>query len=597
MIKAQLEGRPPSANGLEYVETTFDGNSTKVTTHVAMTSQTASRADAAEPRRYSDDSRSSDSANTSMESSHPQQLRAHPVDLTQKIFDVGKECSGLVQKLSSDFPDDSGVDLSGSDELYAKMMFNLENKTQEIQEKARVLSTGDDSPRLPAEEIDRSSYPVLSHSPRPKHRSVSSEPSGVQVTMSRQADTPQKSDHSFDDVLGGLLGLPTSGKGTGSHHSSGDEREASDDVSDDKESPKDLAFGLLRQARTPYSSMTSLQSKSQEQLDDDSPVFDPGEPISFNSDVPEMEDVTVRCRYPQCQKQVNLDDARDSYKTCHNCFTYYCSRECRKAHWERHKRKCLFSRVNSMCKHVIKKIHDDVDILEEITKCARTGFLTKGRGCVVITFSSPEFACEFLDHGMDELELPPAYVNIAELESENVFGDHLEEIVSNCKAYHPDIKFVLEVAIVAGEEVPAWPAPRREGPAIKRCVRLRLANTQMRSTPAKKNEPETLILTAVPGSEYTENMNERKAREVCFINILRKLRQRGISLRHHYPDVYRKLCAYVADNEHFTPMTIYPIDVNTGKRFMCLIMPNSEPEVEWMYEPDLLEELGLSTQV
>jgi len=105
--------------------------------------------------------------------------------------------------------------------------------------------------------------------------------------------------------------------------------------------------------------------------------------------------------------------------------------------------------------------------------------------------------------------------------------------------------------------------------------------------------PSTLILTAVPGNQHADDIDGRKARELCFVNIQRKLRNRSVSLRHQFPEVYNKLIDFVSDARHFSPMIIYPSDGRTGRKFMCVIMPESEPEIEWIRDPDLFHELDV----
>ena len=324
---------------------------------------------------------------------------------------------------------------------------------------------------------------------------------------------------------------------------------------------------------------------------------DENRPTEDANDVLGQEVIMVKCRNKKCGKTIELEEAKQSYKTCHNCYTYYCGRECRKAHWEKHKKKCVYSRINSACKHVIKKVHDDPDLQYQLSRIARTGYLSQGRGCVMLPFHSPDDAERFLTEGLSALAMPPTYVASKEMGTAGVAGDHLLLLNEMSKNYNPEMKLVLNVAIVTGKEVPAKPHPRRDGPVIKKCAKLRLSAAHVNPKASDEDEPETLILTAVPGSAETENMEARKAREICFINIQRKLRQKGVSLRHQYPDVYDKLCAYVSDNSPFTPITIYPVDVNSGKKFMCMIMPNSEPEVEWMNKPNILKELDLSMDV
>lgn len=540
-------------------------------------------------------------------------------------YEPGATCSGLVDDMHLGDGADSDQ-YNPANAVYATMLDNIETQRKEIQERAYIITTDKSVPPglVKWNESEcrdkRKGFPVLSYDDSPSSRARKSEnadkrASNVELSA-RKNDSSVRSprltaprngvptkDPSLDSILGGLLAIP----------STSDPTSPSSEEEEINSSPKTRVFRLLKNATTPRGSMTSVKtSKTQENVSDPEDNIDssPTDQAYDNID-PEFalnlypkqqekcteEAAIVRCRNPKCKKATSLPEARNTYKTCHNCFTYYCGRECRKAHWERHKRKCLFSRVNSVCKHIVKKVHDTPDLLETISKVARTGYLSKGRGCVLIAFTSPEKADLFLTEGAQALETPPGYANLGDLkEASDIFGEHYFELVDMCKIYNPEIKFVIEVAVVSGQEVPAWPVPRREGPAIKKCAKLRLSTAPSKSTPSR-GEPETLILTAVPGSEFTENMEEKKAREICFVNIQRKLRQRGVSLRHHFPDVYNKLCAYVSDNAHFTPMTIYPIDANTGKRFMCVIMPNSEPEVEWMHSPDLLDELGLATQV
>jgi len=89
--------------------------------------------------------------------------------------------------------------------------------------------------------------------------------------------------------------------------------------------------------------------------------------------------------------------------------------------------------------------------------------------------------------------------------------------------------------------------------------------------------PDTLILTSLPGRDRRD---VRTARRVCFVNVQRHLRQRGVELRHQFPDVHRKLCEYVDGGPEvtFTPVTVYPRHGASGKTFMCIIMPDTEPE-------------------
>ena len=315
-------------------------------------------------------------------------------------------------------------------------------------------------------------------------------------------------------------------------------------------------------------------------------------------------DVIVTCRNTECGRQASLSEARTCYKTCHSCYTYYCSRACRQAHWQRHKRRCVFSRVGSVCKHVIRTVHDDATLSAEMTRVARAGYLAVGRGSVRMSFPSQNDADSFLHRNGSPL-ISPTFLSLADLNStakSAAVDEHFFELTDLCKTYNPQVKYVIDVTITTAEvgdsEYVSASPTRRAGDSrtVSKCAKLR---HHLPASPrhATRPEPDTLILTAVPGSELTENVAGSRARQICFVNMQRKLRQRGVSLRHQYPGVYDKLCAYVSENEHFAPITLFPLDRRTGRKFMCLIMPNSEPDVAWMHQPDILDEIGLSTAV
>lgn len=309
--------------------------------------------------------------------------------------------------------------------------------------------------------------------------------------------------------------------------------------------------------------------------------------------------IQIRCRNSSCSKSVAFHQARETYKTCHSCYTYYCSKECRTQHWDQHKRKCLYSKVNSLCKNVLKKIHDEKKLLYDFSKKAKTGFLTKGRGCLILVFKDQKKAEEFINVGsLKGINSNTLYVSLNDLKkASDEKSGHLSELIEMVNSYNPDLKWVMDVEIVASElEYQQRPKPRKTGPVIKRCVKLRLSSDFTKQT-KRIPEYETLILTAVPGSEFTENLEGKKARELCFANIQRKFQERGVSLQKEFPKVYGQLCKFVEKNEHFSPISIYPVDRRTGKRFMCLIMPDSEPEIEWITQPDIAAELDLSTDL
>lgn len=288
----------------------------------------------------------------------------------------------------------------------------------------------------------------------------------------------------------------------------------------------------------------------------------------------------VRCRYSKCGNTSNVTDARKTFKTCHNCAHVYCSKECRRAHWEKHRKTCLHSRVGALCRRVLSSVKEDPDTLHHISLLARRGFLSRGRGAVKSFFSSPELAEKFVTNGLLDIG-EPTYIRWADLLPSEMGPELYKELLRLCKSYNPDTRLILYVAVCVVSEVPTSGAVKWERQLVSRCTKLRLSKPLAASKQPTMNitrdsdDPETLILTSLPGV----NQGNQKARQISFTNIQRHLRQRGVSLRKQFPEVYQRLCAYVeGSSEKFTPVTIYPKDSTTGKTFMCVIMPDAEPD-------------------
>ncbi|XP_012279380.1 uncharacterized protein LOC105698999 isoform X3 [Orussus abietinus] len=303
---------------------------------------------------------------------------------------------------------------------------------------------------------------------------------------------------------------------------------------------------------------------------------------------------TVRCRNNKCNNAASVAEARKTYKSCHNCTCLYCSRECRRAHWQRHRRTCLHSRAGTLCRQVLSSAKEDPATLKHVSTLARRGYVSHGRGAVKCFFTSPEAAEKFVENGFVDLG-EPTYMRWSDLLPSEMGAELYAEATRLCKAYNPDTRLVLYVAVCVVSEVPTSGPVRWERQLVSRCAKVRLdascrpaasasaspQGRQQTSSPCnitrEMDSPETLVLTSQPG---TNGQNTpRKAREISFTNIQRQLRLRGVSLRRHFPQVYRKLCSYVDGSvDKFAPVTIYPRDQASGKSFMCIIMLDAEPE-------------------
>lgn len=303
------------------------------------------------------------------------------------------------------------------------------------------------------------------------------------------------------------------------------------------------------------------------------------------------EESLVKCKYPKCSSRAPFSEAKRHYKTCHNCTTMYCSKECRRSHWEKHRKVCLHSRASALCRQIISTAKEDTDSLFHISNIAHRGYLARGRGVVKIFFTSPEAAEKFTSAGYQYLS-EPEYVKWTDLQPNEMGVELYTEVMKLCKIYNPENRVILFVAVCIISEVPTKGAVKWERQVVSRCAKLRLSRSvaaaileqnkrryrkdhEKPSTPSEYRE--TLILTSKLCSGDKNAASAHRFRENCYKNIVNELECRGVVLKRHYPEVQSRLMAYVDGTaERFIPMTIYPKDAFNGRSFMCVIMPDSE---------------------
>ena len=287
---------------------------------------------------------------------------------------------------------------------------------------------------------------------------------------------------------------------------------------------------------------------------------------------------TVKCSNPRCeQEEVLFPGEKTTYTSCPACFTYYCTRNCRRIHWSEHKKLCFFGRINSYIRSFIYLCHKKEALKFQLSKAAKEGLKKKGRGCVLVTFASAQSARKFMTTGCSFFPSPPTYSSLQDLQAEGVVSKHRVALIQNIRDYDPDEEFVLNLAIIAGkmENLPANPVPRRKVTTVLQVIKIPLSSTLKEDVSSSPSDPKTETkLFYLPKCARHEFVNENEARRHYCRNISKNLKQYGIRLKNDYPDVYEKLCLYVDQNIRFKePLTVYG---NQGKKIvMCKIMPEA----------------------
>lgn len=305
----------------------------------------------------------------------------------------------------------------------------------------------------------------------------------------------------------------------------------------------------------------------------------------------------VKCRHPKCDVTATPADAKNTFKCCHNCTHMYCSRECRRAHWAKHRRACLHSRVSALCRQVLSACKDDDATLLHLSILARRGYAQQGRGVVRLLFRSPESAEQFVRQGFQSIG-EASYVRWPELQPQEMGAELYSELLRLSTEYKTETKMLIYVAICVVSEAPSSVAAagvKWERQLVSRCAKLKLSKSVMNApheaadattvTDHGKAEAtrrdvvatdlmDVLILTFSTAFKRTGGIGQPEQRALIQQNILKALRRRGVSLRRHFPEVFQRLSSFVeGTTDRLAPVTIHPRDTITGRLFICIIMP------------------------
>lgn len=192
-----------------------------------------------------------------------------------------------------------------------------------------------------------------------------------------------------------------------------------------------------------------------------------------------MEKKLFVCENPECRKEEELLGIVElNFKSCSSCFTHYCSPECRQSHWYEHKQSCYYGRINSHMKSIIHLCRRDEELSRYLTDIARNGYMSKGRGAVMLIFLSPSAAEIFVEtHGMEYFDHPrkePTYSSNAEIKSAGVMSKYQKKLLELVNDYFPARELVVTIAIVVGKTLPTTPVPRCKEPAVIENIKLKV---------------------------------------------------------------------------------------------------------------------------
>lgn len=313
-------------------------------------------------------------------------------------------------------------------------------------------------------------------------------------------------------------------------------------------------------------------------------IQDEGETKKTTKGTTKASEGHLKCHRPRCHKSLPSEEARARFRTCPNCYTYYCSRQCRKLHLARHKDHCPQTRISNLCKQVLMRARDDPVSRRHLSLCARRGLLSRGRGCVKLLFLRAEDALDYLVHGWEASRGQTLYVSRSDLLPQEMGPDVFGQVRSFCDKYNPERKFILLAAIAVVAPTTGDPssttAAAATTPLLDREVVVRGAKMHL-SPSLPEDDVQTLILTISKTDPQTGDpiRSTREERRKGLSGVVEQLSARGVDVEKLYPHTFRKITRFVEENEPFSPISIFPTDQRNGRVFMCIILPWADADI------------------
>ncbi|KAF8562239.1 hypothetical protein P879_05970 [Paragonimus westermani] len=320
----------------------------------------------------------------------------------------------------------------------------------------------------------------------------------------------------------------------------------------------------------------------------------------------------ISCGRSECTKlPVQVGQAL-GWRACANCYTLYCSTTCRsidRQAFHDHPTVCSFARAKRVCNRLLRNLAPGQ--VTGLTALAKTGMARLGRGGILLPFALVRHAELFLqrarakpflheEHAASSAERartcwddhhqpspggvmsPPLYLTLSELEQ-------LDSTVANpCRTYVPSTSMVIIVVVCAYELIAR--ADGRPVHLFKQSLILPFpahntgeggANNVRKSSLTERrgllNKPP--VLPQTNGVLSKPDRQASAAREAYMIRLQRILRERGVSLRHHHPDIYTHIANFVETGVPFPSIRIVFHDFVLREEVLCTIQPMNDPQI------------------
>lgn len=327
----------------------------------------------------------------------------------------------------------------------------------------------------------------------------------------------------------------------------------------------------------------------------------------------------ISCGGPSCTKSaVPVSQAvNQDWCACANCYTLYCSQACRSSSersLQDHPSDCSFARAKRACTRVLRNLSPKQ--LTGLTALAKTGVTRLGRGGILLSFALIRHAEVFLQQSLTQsflnetasetileharrgwekfhqpspggLLAPPIYLTINELEQLD------STVAAPCHAYVPSTSMVLIIVICAYELI-----ARPDGRPVHLFKQSLILPFQSHQDTQNDSPEEVIVKKPQPLNSVTKRVvtqtngllnrtvpaTTTSSREAYMMRLQRILRERGVSLRHHYPAIYTQIANFVETGVPFTSIRLSFHDFILQEEVICTIHPMADPIIKSVRE-------------